>query len=172
VNECYDGVSRFLHRASHWRRKVCARLVVSTFDADHDQAVGQAAQGARQLDHGRESHRVRPTCAGPFRQRAVIHLADGDGSDRCTAGQGVHDDHDVGSEEILVEDLRRLAEVRDPHVGQVKLIDEAGHLEADAVVASLGVPDADDHGVTTLTWRHVRSTVRSRKWVAQEMHGS
>jgi hypothetical protein len=26
--------------------------------------------------------------------------------------------------------------------------------------------------VTTLTGGHVRSTVRSRKWVAQEMHGS
>lgn len=114
---------------------------------------------------------MRPTCAAPFRQRTVIDLADSDCSDRSTAGQGVHDDHDFGSEE-LVEELHRLAEVRYVYVGQVKLIDEPRHLEANAVVAALSVPDADDDGVSPLKWCHVRSTVRSRKWVAQEMHGS
>jgi hypothetical protein len=114
---------------------------------------------------------MRPTRPGPLRERAVIHLTDSDGSDRCTAGQGVHDDHDVGSEE-LVEELHRLAHLRHVHFGEVQLFDEARHLEADAVVAPFSVPDADDNGVTTLTGGHVRSTVRSRKWVAQEMHGS
>jgi hypothetical protein len=171
LNESHDGVRRLLHRASHRRGKVSACLELSRFDSDHHQAAGQPAQGARQLDDGLESHCVRPSGAGPFRQGTVIHLADSDCSDRCTAGQGVHDDHDVGSEE-LVEELHRLAEVRYVHVGQVKLIDDSRNLETDPVVAPLSVPDADDHGVTSLSWRHVRSRVRSRKWVAQEMHGS
>ena len=57
-----------------------------------------------------------------------------------------------------------------PHVGHREGRDVAGDLGADGVVTAVGLTEADHEPGTRAD--HVRSTVRSRKWVAQEMHGS
>jgi hypothetical protein len=48
------------------------------------------------------------------------------------------------------------------------MLNGRGHRPTDAVVPSRWVADPDHEGPV----RHARSTVRSRKWVAHEMHGS
>ena len=53
------------------------------------------------------------------------------------------------------------------HARQPVVLERGDEGGSDAVVAAVLVPDTDHHGSC-----HCRSTVRSRKWVEQEMHGS
>jgi hypothetical protein len=100
------------------------------------------------------------------RQRLGDGVDDLDRARGPAGGDRVGDDHDV-LPLPYVERLARVRQLDDPQPG-VGVGDPARHVQPDGVVTAVGVPDADDSRPVA----HRCSTVRSRKCVAHEMHGS
>ena len=76
------------------------------------------------------------------------------------------DDHHVVVGREVLDQRERLVVGHHLHARQAEGRDALGHEGPDAVVAAGRVADPDHERA------HPSSTVRSRKWVAQEMHGS
>ena len=139
----------------------------SGLDADQNQPSGQPAESPAELHDGGEAERVGAS-GGPAsrgqRPRDGVDNVDVAG---VTAGADrVRNDDGVGSCP-RVESLAGVIELEYVHVEALGC-HPAGDLNAHGIVAAVGVTETDHerpHG-------YCSSTVRSRKCVAHEMHGS
>ena len=143
--------------------------MIVTFEADDDESARKAAERTAEGQCLADPERVATDGSrGRWELGEPVRRDDADRAGPRAAAHRVDHDRelDVGPR---VEEAGGIA-VAEPDVGRVAEAtpgrgrDDPAH----AVVAPRGVADADDHDAAG----HARWTVRSRKCVAHEMHGS
>ncbi len=160
-----------LHGDTHGGRDVRGQLLAGVdlagFDPDDGKALRHSLKGLTEGQRVGDAESVAPSRGRDGRRRQPLgpEVEGAWGG----AGPGRVDHHRKVGVSPRVQQSRRLAvtpndvnRIAEPSASSLR------NRPSDAVVAPPGVSDPDHESGTG----HVRSTVRSRKWVAHEMHGS
>ncbi|MFO7959804.1 MAG: alpha/beta hydrolase [Nitriliruptoraceae bacterium] len=153
-------------RVAHGSARWVSDLEAGPLDTDHGEVGWQASEGGGQVERGRHPEVVRAATGGGYvleqpPSAPVVH-----GAGTMTGVDGV-DQHDPfgGVPQRVGQQLAGVA-AHDPRHDARGAVEGPRHHGPRRVVAAVGMADTQhQHG-------HRRRTVRSRKWVEQEMHGS
>mgnify|MGYP001814291902 CR=1 FL=1 len=169
VNGCADG-------SRDPGRERLAVLEPGCRDPDEDHARREPLKRACELDGGGEPKRVCPAAAGarPGILRQGRYAFAGLEHDEV-ARLGSRRVNSVDNDDEVCpghrhDEVRRVLMSEDPDAGQAELGYSAHDNRPYGVVPAVRRAEPDDE--RGRRGRHLRSIVRSRKWVAQEMQGS
>lgn len=143
----------------------------------HDEEVlgGQAAESTAQRHGVRQPEAVARGGSPRFRLGLGLGVHEEHRARGPVAAHGVDDDCDPRAGPRVEQPAGLTVEEHDLDVVVSRRrksgSDTVGHNVSDTVVTSPRVAQADDDRGTVAAG-HLRTTVRSRKWVAHEMHGS
>jgi hypothetical protein len=165
---CHHGLGGVVEAPTHLCGERGAKAERPRLHSDECQPLRQQAKRSGQLDGLGDAEPMRPERRRITAQRRTAEMPHVHPAGVAARVDGVHDDHVVVSAELL-DERDRLVEHDHRHPREAELRDAGRHLGSDRVVAAGTIPDADHEGSHA---RHSSSTVRRRKWVAHEMHGS
>lgn len=146
-------------------RHVLAVADVRGFDGEYDESLRHPVHNQPQVDGLADAEPMR--ARRPWRSRPPSQRAVGDAMPLDLAGHSpvlarrIDHDREPGSRPGLEQPARLPVRDDHRHAGQEKFADGGRERRADAVIAAIRVPDADQHN--TAIRAHRRSTCSSRK---------
>ncbi len=159
-----DTPRELVQPLGHGRRQRLAETERGSLDPVHHGLAGCPAERPRErqrVDDGERVRRGKAETAHPLVALAKDHTVQGAG--RCAGADGIDDDEQIETGEVVDQAAGVLAAVEERDAGGGEPV---GDEHAGGVVAAVAVAEAGDGG------SHRRSMVTFRKCVAQEMQGS